>query len=43
MVAHILLAAITLCLPAFVAAQTDTGPGSDVIAIRHLIGQYTKL
>jgi len=41
MIAHTLLAAI-LCLPAFAAAQTDPGLGSDVIAIRHLIAEYTK-
>jgi len=42
MVTRILLAA-TLCLmPAYAAAQTDTGPAPDIAAIHHLIEQYTK-
>lgn len=39
MVTRILLAA-TLCLvPAYAAAQTDTGPGRDIAAIHHVIEQ----
>ena len=42
MVTRILLAA-TLCLmPAYAAAQTDTGPAPDIAAIHHLIEQYAK-
>jgi len=42
MVTRILLAA-TLCLmPAFAAAQSDTGSERDIAAIHHLIEQYAK-
>ena len=42
MVTRILLAA-TLCLmPAFAAAQGDTGSERDIAAIHHLIEQYAK-
>ncbi|WP_260738005.1 YybH family protein [Tunturiibacter lichenicola] len=42
MVTRILLAA-TLCLmPAFAAAQPDTGSERDIAAIHHLIEQYAK-
>jgi ketosteroid isomerase-like protein len=42
MVTRILLAAIFCLMPAYAAAQTNTGPGGDVMAIHHLIDQYTK-
>jgi hypothetical protein len=42
MVTRILLAS-TLCLmPAFAAAQVDTGSVRDIAAIHHLIEQYAK-
>jgi SnoaL-like domain len=37
-----LFAAILCLTPACVAAQTDTGPASDVAAIHALLEQYTK-
>jgi uncharacterized protein (TIGR02246 family) len=39
---RILLIAIAFLIPACVAAQTDTGPSSDVEAIHHLIDRYAK-
>ena len=36
MVTRILLAAILCLMPAYAAAQTDTGPGRDIAAIHHL-------
>jgi hypothetical protein len=42
MVTRILLAAILCLIPAYAAAQTDTGPGRDIAAIHHLIEQYAK-
>ena len=42
MVTRILLAAILCLMPAYAAAQTDTGPGRDIAAIHHLIEQYAK-
>jgi hypothetical protein len=37
MVTRILLGAILCLIPAYAAAQTDTGPGRDIAAIHHLI------
>jgi calcium/calmodulin dependent protein kinase II association protein len=37
MVTRILLAAILCLIPAYAAAQTDTGPRRDIAAIHHLI------
>jgi ketosteroid isomerase-like protein len=42
MVTRILLAAILCLIPAYAAAQTDTGPRRDIAAIHHLIEQYAK-
>src|SRR6202051_5340993 len=42
MVTRILGAAILCLMPAYAAAQTDTGPGRDIAAIHHLIEQYAK-
>jgi len=42
MVTRILLAAILCLMPAYAAAQTDTGPRRDIAAIHHLIEQYAK-
>jgi ketosteroid isomerase-like protein len=42
MVTRLLLAAILCLIPAYAAAQTDTGPGRDIAAIRHLIEQYAR-
>ena len=42
MVPRTLLAAILCLMPAFAAAQTNTGPGRDVAAIHHLIEQYAQ-
>ena len=39
---RLLLAALLCLMPAFAAAQTDTGPGRDIVAIHHLIEQYTN-
>jgi ketosteroid isomerase-like protein len=40
--ARIALVAIAFLIPAWVAAQKDTGPVADVEAIHHLIDQYAK-
>ncbi len=37
-----LLVALALLIPACVAAETDTGPATDVAAIHHLIDRYAK-
>jgi ketosteroid isomerase-like protein len=42
MAVRLLLAAIVCIMPAYAAAQTDTGPGRDIAAIHHLIEQYAK-
>lgn len=42
MSARILFVAIAFLVPAYVAAQEDTGPAPDVEAIHHLIERYTK-
>ena len=42
MSARILFVAIAFLVPACVAAQEDTGPASNVEAIRHLIERYTQ-
>ena len=42
MATRTLLAAILCIMPAFAAAQTDTGAGRDITAIHHLIDQYAK-
>jgi ketosteroid isomerase-like protein len=42
MIPRILLAAILSLMPAYAAAQTDTGPAPDVAALHHLIEQYAK-
>jgi hypothetical protein len=42
MVTRILLAAILCLMPAYAAAQADTGPGRDIAAVHHLIEQYAK-
>jgi ketosteroid isomerase-like protein len=42
MVAHILVVVILCLIPAWAAAETDTGPERDVAAVHHLIEQYAK-
>jgi ketosteroid isomerase-like protein len=42
MATRILLTAILCLMPAFAAAQTDTGPTRDIAAIHDLIEQYAK-
>ena len=39
---RILIAAALCLMPAYAAAQNGPGPGGDVLAIHHLIEQYTK-
>lgn len=42
MFTRILLAAFLCLMPAYAAAQTDTGDGNDVTALHQLIEQYAK-
>ena len=42
MVTRILLAAILCLMPAFAAAQNDTGPERDTTAIHNVVEQYAK-
>jgi hypothetical protein len=42
MVTRILLASILCLMPAFAAAQTDTGSGRDIAVIHHLSNSTPK-
>jgi ketosteroid isomerase-like protein len=42
MYSKVLFLVITFLVPVCAAAQSDTGPASDLEAIHHLIGRYTK-